>query len=387
MSLLTNLPLLSLTLGHFGVDMFGGMLPLILLALTDPLGLSYTQVGLVSMVHILAASLSQPFFGYLSDRFGGKRLAVLGVGGIGLIMGIIGLATRYEMLLAVAPFSGLCSAAFHPQGAANASRASGDRKGSGMSVFLLGGNTGFSIGPLLGGAVFASLGVRKAWLLSPIGLILAGLVYLAPTVPNQAQPAESSRDRANPGRWSTRAAIAGITALMVVIFLRSWLHQSVTIYLPQLYKSRGGSVPLASNMLFSVLFPLALGTVTGGFLSDRIGRRRVVAASLALLTPLFLLLLSTTGGGAFLIAPLVGICIGASFPVTLVMAQELMPRGLGVMSGLALGFTFVAGAIGVAGTGVMADHWGLELALRIVAFAPLVGAMFTLMLPSTRPSI
>src|SRR5512142_1758835 len=126
MSLLRNPVLIAATLGHFTVDMYSGMLPLILLALTDPLGLSYSQVGLVSMAFTIASSISQPFFGWIGDRRSTRVMAVTGVAAIAVTMGIMRFADGFTVLMILAPLAGLGSGAFHPQGAVLASRAESD---------------------------------------------------------------------------------------------------------------------------------------------------------------------------------------------------------------------------------------------------------------------
>ncbi|MCW5853548.1 MAG: MFS transporter, partial [Anaerolineae bacterium] len=170
-------------------------------------------------------------------------------------------------------------------------------------------------------------------------------------------------------------------ALIIVIFLRQWVHSAMTTYLPQWIVAQGYSIEVASNLLFALLLPLALGGLLGGSLADRVGRKPVILTSLIGIIPLILLLLNSPLPLQFFIAPVLGIVIGASFPITLVMAQELLPRGIGIMSGLALGFTFIAGSIGVAITGRVADAIGLHTTLTGLAVVALVGVCAASLLP------
>lgn len=387
MPVFKNRSLWALTLGHFSIDLYAGMLPMVLLVLTDPLSLSYTEIGLISTAYIVSASVTQPLFGYLTDRFGSRLAAVGSVIWIGGFMGSMGFADESTTLLVLAPLAGLGAAAFHPLGAANAARVSGEQRASGMSIFLIGGNTGFAVGPLLAGTLFAAVGARGTGFLLLPAIVLAAILYLS--LSRSSFPAASA-DYTNARTSASRrveAALTGILALMIVIFFRSWIHTSLVTYLPQFYKAAGAPVTFTSNLLFAILLPLALGNLLGGFLSDRFGSRRVIFGSLLFVAPLGRLLLQTTGPLGFLWAMLLGVTLGASFPVTLVMAQEMVPRGLGFMSGIVLGFTFIAGGIGTALTGLLADRIGIELTMHAIVWLPMIGVLSALMLPKRRSAV
>ncbi len=380
---LRNRALMAVTLGHFSVDMYSGMLPLILVTLTRPLNLSYAQVADVSLAFALASSLTQPYFGWLADRVGGRWLAAGGVALIAIMMGLMRLTTTYPPLLALAAVAGIGSAAFHPQGAANAAMASGKRKATGISIFMLGGNSGFATGPVVARFAFATAGQGAIGLLTGFGLLLSALqVWAAPRRIKAADaPAvEAKSGTAGLNDYNPMARYSAV-ALIVVIFLRQWVHSSMTTYLPQWVVAQGYSVDVASNLSFALLLPLALGGLLGGSLADRVGRKPIILTSLLGAIPLVLLLLNSPLTLQFFIAPVLGMLIGASFPITLVMAQELLPRGIGVMSGLALGFTFIAGSIGVAITGRLADALGLQATLSGLALVALVGVCAALLLP------
>lgn len=387
MPVIKNRSLWVLTLGHFSIDLFAGMLPMILLVLTDALNLSYTEVGFVSTAYIASASLTQPVFGYLTDRFGSRLVSVGSVIWIAGFMGSMGFAGKFTTLLVLAALAGLGAAAFHPPAAANAARLSGERRGSGMSIFLIGGNMGFAVGPLLAGALFAAVGARGTGVLPVLSIVLATALYLS--LSRASFPAASNDRAAAPasGSSSREVALLGIIALMIVIFCRSWVHQSLITYLPQFYTAVGAPVAFTSNLLFAVLLPLAVGNLLGGWLSDRFGSRRVIFASLLFIAPLGRLLLQTTGPLGFLYAVLLGLTLGASFPVTLVMAQGMVPRGLGFMSGVVLGFTFIAGGIGTALTGLLADRLGIEATMHAIIWLPMLGVLTTLLLPEQRPTV
>lgn len=382
MSLLKNRNLLAATFGHFSVDMYSGMLPLILLALTQPLGLTYAQVGFVSMVYSLAGSLSQPFFGWLGDRRGARPMAVLGVAAIAVTVGVMRFVDSYAILVLLATIAGLGSAAFHPQGATLAARASDKQRGAAASLFMLGGNMGFAFGPIFNTAIFALTGDFMPETLAALGLAQAAIIYWALAL----QQREHFATLHTPSMPTfQRAAISVILTLTTVMFLRAWVHSSVSTYVPQVFKTFGYSNADAGNVLFSVLMPLAIGGLIGGTLSDKIGRRRILVTTTFLSGPALWLLMNAGTIPVYVIGIVLGLMMGASTPVTLVMAQSLVPRGLGLMSGIVLGFTFVAGAIGVAISGFVADQIGLLQTMNLNAVLPMLAAALALFLPDDRP--
>jgi FSR family fosmidomycin resistance protein-like MFS transporter len=363
--------------------MYSGMLPLILLALTDPLGLSYAQVGLVAMVFSVTSSISQPFFGWLGDRRHHRILAVIGIAAIATTMGIMRFANQFTQLILLAPVAGLGSAAFHPQGAVLASKASAEQRGSAMSIFMLGGNSGFAFGPILGAFAFTLAGGYMPGMLATVGLLQAALIYWV--MAEQQRPLVE--DTAPPTTSFPRVMVSAMVLLGLVMFLRSWATNSITTYIPQVVKGQGFSNEIAGNVLFGILMPFAIGGVIGGTLSDRVGRRRGLMISTALGCPALLGLLHAPQPFAWLFGPLLGIALGASLPVTLVMAQQMIPRGLGMMSGAVLGFTFLAGAFGVTVTGVLADHFGLIQIMNLNSLFPLGAALLSFFMPDDRQKV
>src|SRR5205823_118252 len=156
-SLITNKYLWSLTLGHFTIDLYSGAMPVVLLYLSISLGLTIEQVGLVAGIYSICSSISQPIFGLLADRYGGRWLATGGLLWMSILQGVLGFLPDYATLLLVAPLAGFGSAAFHPPSASSANRTSGDKKTAGMAIFLLGGNGGFAFGPLIAAWVIGGL--------------------------------------------------------------------------------------------------------------------------------------------------------------------------------------------------------------------------------------
>lgn len=390
-TVLKNRTLLSYALAHFSVDLCAGALPVIMVYLGRALNLSIAQTGFVIGAYAISSSLTQPLFGYLSDRTGGRYQSALGLACIAIFQGLLGFAPNYTTLVIMACLAGCGSAAFHPHGASGASRAGGERKAAAMSVFMLGGNSGYAVGPVIAAVALAGLGVHGSAVISLIGLLLVPLVLTAQRSVHNASP--SRAPLASLPASQHFSAIA-VIALMGVMFLRAWVQSATTAYIPVYFTQIGRlSIEVASQISSANLFALAAGGLTGGFLADRFGGRRVMIASWLIYAPTTLALFALPGGWVFPAAVLAGFVAGASWPPLIVMAQELFPRNAGVASGIALGFAFAMGGIGTAITGSLAepDRLGLSASMLMLAALPLLCAAMAFALPgnhqATAPAI
>ncbi|MBI5877614.1 MAG: MFS transporter [Chloroflexi bacterium] len=390
--LLTNPALWSLTLGHFACDLYSGAMPIVFFFLRTGLSLSLEQVGLVSALYSICSSVSQPIFGYIADRHGGRWLAAGGVFWMALFQGVIGYLGDFTTLLLVAPLAGFGAAAFHPPSASSANRASGDRKTAGVAIFMLGGNVGFAVGPLVAKAILdgfdvgslisvSGWGLHGTAVMAIIGLVLSVvLAYVLGRYP-VARPtmAQVNRKIALNPAFSRIAVFALLTAMT----LRAWSQSSVSLYVPPFFTQPeyGLTVAEVSNLSFVIFACLAIGSLTGGFLSDRIGGRTVMVLSLLLTAPTMYAFFGVHTVNIYLSAALLGFATGASWPPMLVMGQELFPRNAGIASGLTLGFVFATGGLGNAVTGYVAERFGLTPSMLLLSVLPLVSAICTLFLP------
>jgi FSR family fosmidomycin resistance protein-like MFS transporter len=389
---LKNRSLLSYTLAHFSVDLCAGALPVIMVYLGRALGLSIAQTGFVIGAYAISSSLSQPLFGYLSDRTGGRYQSALGLACIAIFQGLLGFATSYAMVLTLACLAGCGSAAFHPHGASGATRAGGERKASAMSVFMLGGNTGYALGPVIAAAAMAALGVHGSAVISLIGLLLVPFVLsaqgpLKPTTNASTARSATAASTSTPAQTARQFSALAVVALMAIMFLRAWTQSSTTAYIPAYFtKVVGLGIEEASRISSLNLFALAAGGLAGGLLSDRFGGRKVMILSWLIYGPMTLLLFSASGGAVYVIAMAAGFVAGASWPPLIVMAQELFPKNAGVASGIALGFAFAMGGIGTAITGFLAEseRLGVQTSLMMLAALPLISAAMALALPGER---
>jgi FSR family fosmidomycin resistance protein-like MFS transporter len=276
--------------------------------------------------------------------------------------------------------TGIGTAAFHPVASIAVARASGAQRGLGMSFFSAGGNLGFAIGPAVG-----------AWLMTRFGmsgtaLLLVPAVLTAVLVHGLRGHFEAGQAQKLPGAQPAGAIPwAKLATLCLLITLRSWGYSGLIVFIPLLLHSRGAGLEIAGRSLFVFLFFGALGGMLGGHLSDRFGRHTVIAASLLVFPLLMAAYLLSSGAWQWASLALAGLCLMASFSVTVVLGQELLPRHLGLASGLTLGLAFGTGGVGVALSGLVADHIGLSASMWVLVVLPgLAGILALFVTPPPR---
>ena len=386
-TLLRNVTLWSLTLGHFCTDMLAGAMPIIVgLYLRESLGLDLAQVGTLLAVYKLTSSLTQPLFGYLSDRYGGRWFAVGGVAWMAIFQATVGFMPTFGTALFVSALAGFGSAAFHPQGASGANIAAGAQKTAGVAMFMLGGNMGFAVGPVLAALILGWVGMGGTAVLSLIALLIVPALYF---LTGQAQ---RTADRSKAANWRIELNPAfttvAIVALILVMSLRAWSQESFSAFLPQYFVDLADFSKTQASLITSImLFTVSFGSLAGGILADRIGGGRVMAFSMLISAPLMFAMFQLSDGRAFWVAPFLGFATGAAWPPMLVLAQSLFPKNAGVGSGVALGFVFAVGGLGLQLTGWLAEpaHMGLYNAMLLLCLVPLATAALIAFLPSSRP--
>lgn len=381
---LLNRRLLMLMAGHFTVDHYSGLLPVMYPLLRDRFALDLGAVGLIATVYTAALSLSQPLFGLLVDRFGSRWLGPLAVLWMGGFFTLIGFATTYPMLLGAAVLAALGSGAYHPMGASNVPLVSPpERLNTAFSFFTVGGTSGFAIGPLVGALLFGTLGLRGPIVLLPLALLAAGWLAVGLGAIDRRRAGRQAQADAGPAR---ALQLRPLLAVLGIVMLRSWAFMVLTTFLPILYRGLGFGAGFYSPLLFVVIISGSFGTIVGGLAADRFSRRTAIVVSLALLGPAIWLLLAFPGPGAFFLGALVGFVADFSLPATLTLAQGLMPGRVGVTSGLILGVGFVTGGLGVSITGAIADRIGLTSALALLPLLLIAALALTFLLPHDRPA-
>jgi FSR family fosmidomycin resistance protein-like MFS transporter len=376
-----------LSLAHLLSDLHQGMLPIILLYQRDVLDLSLSQVGVVAGVYNLVISLAQPLFGYLVDRWGERRVALAGAVWVALLGGALGFAPSAAVLTLLAGLSALGPAAFHPSGAAAAGRLATSRRGLGMSVFFVGGTLGYALGPVIAAGVFDRTGLHGTGWIAP-GVLVVALGVLR-QVPFARSSAGASLRSARRGRLPLRALVrrslwGGMAALLIVIGVRTWLQVSLATYVPQHLVSIGFAPGRASHWLALMQASVAVGVLIGGPLIDRAGPRALTTGVLVALAPTIGYFGRSTPEAAGLVLVVAGLLIGIPLSMTFVVGQSFLPDDRGLASGLVFATSSIAGAAGVALTGVVANHWGLAGALTALGLLPLVAALAGMALPRPR---
>ena len=376
-----RLPVALILFSHAVVDASQNVLPVVLPLLQDRFGLSYSQVGLAAALLTISSSMIQPVFGWMSDRWGTQWFLPAGIVWTGIFMGVVGLVPNYWTLLVVMSLTGVGTAAYHPVAAMAAAHAARNQRGLGMSFFSAGGNLGFALGPILmTWILLTGFSLKGTTLLIIPGLVTAGLIHLYRReieVPFVGERERRARERV-PIPWTK------LRTLCVLISLRSWGYSGLIIFIPLFLREQRIDLSVAGRALFVFLFFGALGGMLGGHLSDRLGRQQVIAASLLLFPFLMTAALTLSGPLRWILLALAGMALLASFSVTVVFAQDLLPQQLGLASGLTLGLAFGAGGLGVGMSGLMADLLGLRTSVWILVLLPGLAGLLALTLRSPR---
>jgi len=379
--------LAMLAAGHVCADMAQGAVPALLPFLIDQRGLSYGAAAALLLVTSVGSSAIQPLFGLGSDRLALPWLMPLGVLLAGLGVSLVGVCGSYAATAAAVGLSGLGVAAFHPEAARFANQVSGDRRGQGMSLFSLGGNAGFALGPILVTVLVLTLGLRGTLLLAVIPAIVA--VVFAHELPRlrrvaaeksahvERSVAEEDRD---PDDWNAFLRLGGVVAL------RSGVYFGLQAFVPLWFIHHLDTSEGAGNAaLTAMLIAGAVGTYSGGRVVDRLGRRRLVVGSCALSIPLLVLLvLAPSPWSAGVVTALVGFVIILTFSVTVVMSQEYLPNRLGLASGVSLGLAIGVGGIVAALLGLVADAFGLTTVMWLIVAQAVPMLLIARTLPVTR---
>jgi FSR family fosmidomycin resistance protein-like MFS transporter len=338
--------------------------------------LSFAQVGLVTLAYQFTASLLQPMIGYYTDRRPQPYSLAAGMGCtlLGLLM--LSVASSFAMLLVAAAMVGTGSSVFHPESSRVARMASGGRHGLAQSIFQVGGNAGSAAGPLLAVWIVLPHGQRSIAVFSSLAL-LAMLMLAAIGAwyrRQQRQPKKAPQQQHSP--LSRSRILAALAVLLALIFSKYFYLASISNYLMfYLMHQYGISAEAAQYHLFYFLFAVAAGTLLGGPIGDRIGRRRVIWASILGVAPFTLALPYVGLEASVVLTMIIGFTLASAFPAMVVYAQELLPGRVGTVSGLFFGLAFGLAGIGAAVLGQLADRQGIEAVYRLCSFLPLLGLL------------
>ena len=369
--------MVALSGGHLAVDFASGSVPALIPFLRERFHLGYALAATLLLAATLSSSLVQPAFGLRSDRRGALWLIPGGALVAATGIGAAAVAPAYPLVLVLVLVGGLGIAAFHPEGAKSAAYASGNKRASGMSYFNAGGNTGYALGAFATGQLVVTFGlVGGVIAMIPVFGMSLVLARLAPelselkrTAPVQAIPAGIDQRRA-------------MGLLAAVIALRSIPWFALLAFMPLWLVSFGHSKTYGDRVLFGMLLAGALGTLALGPVADRVGLRRTLILTQALIAPLMLAFVYVGGTIGVLALVLNGACVVGTFGVTMVLSHQYLPRHVGVASGLSVGLSMGIGGIAAVGLGALADTVNLKTALTVSAIPPLFGILLSLKLPA-----
>ncbi|MHB1294725.1 MAG: MFS transporter [Anaerolineae bacterium] len=374
--------LLGVSIGHAAHDAWFGVAPILLARLSLTMGLTNAQIGLMLLMYQALSSVSQPMFGRLAERVGGRTLGVVAIlWTTALYSGTLFAQTPVLLGILIA-LAGLGSGAWHPQGSANATIAGGERWGAtAASIFFLGGSLGTALlGSALGGALLESYEPPALLVISAITAFLA-IVVVRPLIPRRLPTRPAAAESTTTAESGAKGAAPAsgtlfwmlLSCLLLATALRSLTYHTLNTYVPRYEQELGMGVAGYGVLMSLFTVAIAVGGVAGAYLADHIGIQRVLVGTQAVSAALLWLFFGTQGLASSAALVLGGLFLGPSHTLFVVAAQRRFPQRIATISGLILGFSFFTGAGGATLVGSLADRIGLGAALGVLPWA-LVGA-------------
>lgn len=376
--------LMLLSAGHLATDMAAGALPILLPIIQASLNLSYSAAGFISLIFNFSSSIIQPLLGFWSDKVKARWLLPVGCLLSATGLALAGIVSSYGLILTVVFISGLGSAAYHPEASKVSRLASGQFLTTGMSLFILGGAVGAAVGSLVMAQLLDKFGPTSTVYFMVPGLVMMALFFIF----NHKLPADPKVKPRSPLGQSGQIKnpmLLPLVLLVVVVMVRAWIQAGLTYYMPMYFVNYLGMSPsYTSTFLVSFMVAGAVGTVLGGPMADRWGRKKYLVASTAILIPLLLLIKVFTGLALMITLFITGAVLVSTMAPTLVMGQEMLPHRVGVASGLMTGFAVGMGGLGVTMLGAIADYFGAPAAFWVLSIMPIVAFGLVLLLPSDK---
>lgn len=374
-------------LAHGCNDMIQAVLPSIYPMLKASFTLTYAQIGLISLVYQITASLLQPWIGLYTDKHPKPFLLPSGMGITLLGIGLLAIASNFMMILVAAALVGVGSSIFHPEASRIARMASGGRFGTAQSAFQVGGNAGSAFGPLLAALLIIPHGqLSVAWLMLCALVAIVILTKLSQWSARHGHAHMKRHGGAALQKLSKAKVLQALIVVSILMFAKFTYIASLSNYFT-FYLVHRFSLPLeqAQMCLFAFLAAVAIGTFIGGPVGDRIGRKAVVWVSFLGVIPFSLLLPHVDLVWTIVFTIIIGLILSSAFSALVVYAQEIVPGRAGMVAGIMFGTMFGIGGLAAAGLGKLADMYGIDWVYSLCAFLPLLG-FATLFMPNTKKS-
>ncbi|MBR6103646.1 MAG: MFS transporter [Paludibacteraceae bacterium] len=380
--------LIALALSHFFNDMLQAIITAVYPLLKSDMALSFAQIGAITLCYQTSASVFQPVMGMLLDKKPNPYFLPLGMTFTYSGLTILAFSDSYAVILFSVSLVGLGSSILHPEASRLTSLASGGKRGFAQSVFQVGGNTGSAVGPLLAALLIAPYG--RSHVAAVACLAFVGMLVMFPICRwysshlKAVKKGEGRRSVKQPQPLRRRHTIQAIAILLALIFSKYLYMASLTSYYTfYLIEKFGVSIKTSQVLLFVFLGATAIGTVIGGPIGDKIGRKYVIWASILGTAPFALLMPHVSFVPTIVLSFLVGLVLSSAFPAIIIYAQELLPNHIGLTSGLFYGFAFGIAGISAAVLGTLVDSYGIGAVYQACSFIPLLG-MVAYFLPNLK---
>ena len=375
----------AISVSHGLNDLIQSLLPAVYPVLKSEFALDFGQIGLITLTFQITASLLQPFVGLYTDKR--PKPYSLAIGMLASLCGLLLLsrAPSFHVILVAAALIGIGSSVFHPEASRVARLASGGRYGFAQSLFQVGGNGGTALGPLLAAFIVVPQGQRSiAWFALAAVAAIVILSFIGRWYRNHLAGLTKRPIPAVVPQVSSRRAMFAVTILMFLVFSKYIYLSSITSFYPfYLITKFGIDKQLALFHLFVFLGAVAVGTIIGGPLGDRFGRKPVIWFSILGVLPFTLMLPYANLFWTTVLSGIIGVILASAFSAIIVFAQELLPSQVGMISGLFFGFAFGIAGLGAAVLGIVADHVGIVAVYKACAFLPILG-LLTAFLPNLK---
>ena len=383
--------LFSLSLAHMFNDMFQSVVSASYPVIKDNLALTFGQIGIIAFVYQICASVFQPFFGIMFDKHPSKWYLSMGTTSTMLGLIIMAYAGSVYLVATAVCFIGLGSSIIHPEASRLTHYASAGKHGLGQSIFQVGGNLGGSIGPLLAALIIAPYGQR--YMLIFAGIAIISLLTKRPitrwykhAMTIKSGSGSGKKEVIHRVRLTKKQIYYSLAILLVLIFSKYVYTASLSnFYTFYLIEKFGVTTQQSQFFLFAFLFASAVGTLLGGPIGDRFGRKYVIWISILGTAPFSLLMPYANLFWTCILSILIGLILSSAFSAILVYAQELLPTKVGLISGLFFGLAFGIAGVAAAILGNVADHHGIEYVYRFCAYMPLLGFV-AVFLPNVKPN-